>query len=44
MMKYEEPILIVVEFDEQDVLTTSAGQLTNGGAGGQNGYNWTDWF
>ena len=45
MKRYEEPNFVVIVLErENDVITSSTGELKNQGAGGNSGYNWTDWF
>ena len=40
-MKYENPIMEIVNFEEKDVVTAS---LTEQEIGGTSGSGWSDWF
>lgn len=40
-MKYENPIMEIIEFEGKDVVTTS---LREEEIGGTSGSGWTDWF
>lgn len=45
MMQYEQPMLLVVEFDKQDVVRTSGGGVDSGNSMNPNGsYNNGSWF
>lgn len=44
MNRYEEPIVEIIEIAVCDVITTSNTELTPQQIGGDNTYNWSDWF
>lgn len=44
MKRYEEPRIEVIEIAISDVVTASTNELTHQQTGGNNGYNWSDWF
>lgn len=46
MMQYEQPMLLVVEFDKQDVVRTSGGgtEPVSGGNMNLEGYGNGNWF